>query len=213
MALAMGLALFALASVSPGDEAVPIRLAGEVVRVVDGDTIVLLADREPTRIRLAQIDAPEMGQPYGKRAKSELSRLAFGKPAKVEVVDVDRYGRLVGEVYVGDMNVNSEMVRSGHAWAYTKYSRSTEIIELENEARRMQRGLWKLPSAQRDAPWEWRRSRRRGHTEVRDAACGAKRTCAEMANCSEAKFHHSQCGLGHLDGDGDGVPCEALCAP
>jgi len=45
-----------------------------------------------------------------------------------------------------------------------------------------------------------------------DRTCGAKRTCREMASCAEARHHLQQCGLSRLDGDGDGVPCEALCA-
>lgn len=42
-------------------------------------------------------------------------------------------------------------------------------------------------------------------------ACGTKRTCREMTSCDEAKFHLEKCGLAKLDGDGDGVPCNALC--
>jgi hypothetical protein len=42
-------------------------------------------------------------------------------------------------------------------------------------------------------------------------SCGGKRTCGQMSGCAEAMFHLSQCGLGRLDGDKDGVPCEKLC--
>ena len=200
-------------------------LRGRVVGVTDGDTLTLLVDRREVKVRLAQIDAPEMGQPHGVRAKRALSDLAFGHEARVTVVDVDKYGRTVGEVVVDGRNVNTELVRQGHAWAYTRYARSTDIIGVEDEARAAQRGLWQLPESQRDAPWVWRHERRGparsgGGSTARPEAtqpsewrCGAKRTCGQMGSCAEARFHHETCGLSRLDGDRDGVPCEKLCRP
>lgn len=41
--------------------------------------------------------------------------------------------------------------------------------------------------------------------------CSGKRTCKEMGSCAEARFYLTQCGVSHLDGDGDGTPCEKLC--
>ena len=70
------------------------------------------------RVRLGEIDTPESRQPYGERAKQALSGLAFGKQARVVVQDTDRYGRTVGQVYVGGVDVNAEMIRQGAAWAY-----------------------------------------------------------------------------------------------
>jgi len=201
-------------------------LAGQVTRVIDGDTLELsVAHDRLVRIRLAQIDAPEKAQPYGKQATSALSALTLGKQVRVEVVDVDRYGRSVGEIYLVDregvdgkgVHVNSHMVRQGHAWAYTRYAKSVAIIELEDEARKYDRGLWKLPSAEREAPWVWRASRRSGksssaaETGPADTVCGVKRTCKEMVSCAEARFYLSECGLTRLDGDGDGTPCESQC--
>jgi endonuclease YncB( thermonuclease family) len=191
-------------------------LEGRVVGITDGDTLTLLVDGRSVRIRLAEIDAPEMGQPYGRQAKAALSKLAFGRSARVEVVDEDDYGRQVGEVHVGGVHVNFEMVRQGHAWAYTRYARSTEVIDLESEARRAGRGLWRLPESQRDPPWNWRHGERRGRAgrapaDLRDPACGTRHSCREMTSCAEARFHYERCGLRYLDGDGDGVPCESLC--
>jgi endonuclease YncB( thermonuclease family) len=190
-------------------------LEGRVVGVTDGDTLRLLVDREPIRIRLAQIDAPESGQPWGRPAKRALSELAFGKDARVEVVDTDRYGRTVGEVFVGELHVNRELVREGHAWAYTEYSHSVEITELEDEARAASRGLWALPLDQRDPPWIWRRKGRapsRPKIDPLPLACGNRSSCKEMSSCKEARFYFEGCGLTRLDGDRDGVPCESLCA-
>jgi endonuclease YncB( thermonuclease family) len=193
-----------------GDE--PRTLNGRVVGITDGDTLTLLVGREQVRVRLAQIDAPELDQPYGKKAKAALSTLAFGKQARVEVVDIDRYGRTVGEVFVDGIDVNREMVRAGHAWAYTKYSHTAEIIELEDSARAAKQGLWALPDNQREPPWIWRHSRRAPRPKPGPLACGTRTYCSEMAGCEEARFYFEQCGVHSLDGDGDGIPCESLCA-
>jgi len=187
-------------------------LTGRVVSISDGDTLTLLVDREQVRIRLAQIDAPEIGQPYGKKAKAALSALAFHKQARVEVVDIDRYGRTVGEVFADGIDVNREMVREGHAWAYTRYSHTTEIIELEGSARASKKGLWALPENQREQPWLWRHRPAAQRPEPGPRVCGTRTYCSEMASCEEARFHFEQCGAHSLDGDGDGIPCESLCA-
>ena len=212
--LALGFAI-ACTNVAVTDESRELR--GRVTRVIDGDTLELTAaDQSLIRIRLAQIDAPEKSQPYGERATAALSVFTLGKLVRVEVVDVDRYGRTIGEIHVEGLHVNSEMVRLGHAWAYTRYVSSLDIVDLEDEARQYGRGLWELPLAERIAPWVWRH-RGRGGSGARepvgeaDTVCGEKRTCKEMVSCAEARFYLVECGLGRLDGDGDGVPCEGKC--
>jgi endonuclease YncB( thermonuclease family) len=96
---------------------------GRVVGIADGDTLtVLTAEWDEVRVRLAEIDAPEAGQPFGARAKQVLSSLAFGRTARVSVVDTDRYGRTVVRLYVGTLDVNAEMVRQGAAWVYVRYT-------------------------------------------------------------------------------------------
>ena len=108
---------------------------GGVVRIVDGDTLVLLVDEKQHKIRLSDIDTPERKQPFGTRAKQALSELAFGKQARVVEVTVDRYGRIVGRVYGGGVDVNRELVVRGYAWMYRKYSDDAELRELEAQAR------------------------------------------------------------------------------
>ncbi|MFT8246330.1 thermonuclease family protein [Roseomonas sp. BN140053] len=211
-------------------------IAGRVVGISDGDTLTLLAPgNRQVRVRLAEIDTPESRQPYGTRAQQELSDLVFRKDVRVAVQDTDRYGRTVGRVYTGSVDVNAEMVRRGAAWVYRQYSRDSTLLPLEAEARAARRGLWALPEAERTPPWEWRAAARSGvRTEqapvgtaapslapaapARSApaassgfSCGSKRYCREMTSCAEARFHLQQCGLSRLDGDGDGVPCEAMC--
>ena len=192
-------------------------IRGVVVDITDGDSILLRsADGTRIRVRLSEIDAPEMSQPYGAESKRALAELAKDERVRVVVVDTDRYGRAVGEVYLDGVYLSAEMVRRGHAWAYTRYAKSTAIILGEDEARKASRGLWALPESERDAPWIWRSERRRraADDEKPNVAkdCGAKRTCGEMTSCAEANRYLRECGLTRLDGDGDGVPCEALCS-
>lgn len=201
-------------------------LTGEVVGISDGDTLTLLTPaKEQKRIRLAEIDTPESKQPYGTRSRQALSALVFRQQVRVEVVEIDRYGRTVGRVYrVSDgLDVNAELVRLGAAWVYRQYNRDKSLLALEREAQAAKRGLWSLPEAERMPPWEWRRAERQQRAARRSTAapttqpvasgfsCGTKRTCGEMSSCAEARFYLNSCGLKRLDRDGDGVPCEKLC--
>jgi len=190
----------------------PPSLQGRVVHVRDGDSLTLLVDGSEIHVRLAQIDAPELDQPYGLDSRAALAAMVADATVRAEVIELDRYGRSVAEVYRDGRHINREMVEQGHAWAYTRYARSIQVIELEDAARAAQRGLWKLPESQRDAPWVWRHSGVHSSPATPSEAfvCGAKRHCREMTSCAEARFHLNQCGLA-IDGDRDGIPCEAIC--
>ena len=132
-----------------------------VVGVQDGDTItVLTASKDSYRVRLVEIDAPESGQPYGARAKQALSGLVFDKRVVIDVQGTDTYGRRLGRVSLGNLDVNAEMIRTGHAWAYREYLTDAALLMLEDEARKQKRGLWSLPASQRIPPWEWRLKQR-----------------------------------------------------
>jgi endonuclease YncB( thermonuclease family) len=136
-------------------------LRGLVVGITDGDTLTLLTpERREVKIRLAEIDTPESAQPYGTRSRQALSDLAFQQHVRVDVQDIDRYGRTVGRIYAGRVDVNAEMVRRGAAWVYRRYSRDPSLLVFEDEARQARRGIWALPESQRAPPWEWRRERR-----------------------------------------------------
>ena len=119
---------------------------GKVVKVVDGDTLTILVDNQQHKIRLSDIDTPERKQPFGTRAKQALSDLAFGKQARIVEVTMDRYGRIVGRVYVDGTDVNRELVAQGFAWVYRKYSNDAELLELETQAREKRLGLWVDPN-------------------------------------------------------------------
>ena len=222
--LMVGLLLFVLAAVVTTAQSA--EHTGKVVGVSDGDTLTLLvpdgASFKQVKVRLGEIDTPESKQPYGERAKQTLSDLAFGKQARVVVQDTDKYGRTVGRVYVGGVDVNAEMIRQGAAWAYRQYLKDQSLLRLEAEAKAAKRGLWALPEAQRMPPWEWRHggsakaptasaSSAPAATASGGFSCGGKRRCGEMTSCDEAKFYLTQCGVGSLDGNKDGVPCEKIC--
>jgi endonuclease YncB( thermonuclease family) len=134
-------------------------VVGRVVSVADGDTLTVLDSQDRQhRIRLYGIDAPEKAQPFGSQAKKSLSGKVFGATVRVDVVDVDRYGRQVGRVYFGNRLINLEQVREGYAWRYTQFDRHHEFDRAEAEARRSRRGLWSAPHP--IPPWEFRREQR-----------------------------------------------------
>jgi endonuclease YncB( thermonuclease family) len=114
----------------------PHTLTGKIVKMADGDTLTILdASNEQHRIRLAGIDAPEKGQPFGTKAREALAGKVFGQAVRVEVIDVDRYHREVGRIYLSERFINMEMVRDGFAWRYVQYDKPGEFITAENEAR------------------------------------------------------------------------------
>lgn len=132
---------------------------GRVRSISDGDTFVLeTATGARLVVRVAEIDAPEQGQPFGRQSKSALTKLVGGRPVQLVVQTTDSYGRAVARPYVGTTDVSAEMVASGSAWVYRRYLRDERLPELESAARKAEKGLWGLPAAQRQPPWEWRRA-------------------------------------------------------
>jgi len=123
-------------------------LTGRCIRVADGDTITILTPaKRQVKVRLACIDCPERRQAFGKRAKQFTSSLVFARRVRVEVVDRDRYGRVIGWVYVvgprgNELCVNEELIKAGLAWVYRKYCRNPGLLALEREAKKDRRGLW-----------------------------------------------------------------------
>jgi endonuclease YncB( thermonuclease family) len=183
--------------------------SGQVVRVLDGDTIEVLHAEKAERIRLSEIDSPEKGQPFGQAAKTFVLKIAAGKIVTLNANTIDRYARIVGEVILpGGLNLNAHLVANGYAWHYKYYSDDTALAQLETNDRARKVGLWVEPNPV--PPWEWRRGKR-GLPKEGNNLCTEKRSCHEMNNCQEAKFFFEICGLLNLDIDSDGVPCEKLC--
>ena len=133
-------------------------LSGEVLRVVDGDTLQLKLESDSVKVRLADIDTPELDQPWGMEAKTALSNWAEGRQARIEIIDKDRYGRLVARLSVGGENLNRKLVEQGHAWVYRKYLRDESLLRVEATARKQRLGLWSAKTP--IAPSEWRLGKR-----------------------------------------------------
>jgi micrococcal nuclease len=132
---------------------------GQVIGVSDGDTLTVLVDKKPIKVRIAEIDAPESKQPFGTRSKQALSGICYRVVADVAEVARDRYGRTVARVNCSGRDVATEQVRGGMAWVYDRYSSpSSPLYPLQEEARAARRGLW----ADKDpvAPWNYRREKR-----------------------------------------------------
>lgn len=182
-----------------------------VIAVMDGDSVLVLRDNKKIKVRLANIDAPEMAQPYGKESRLALVKLILKKQVHISSRAVDTYGRLIAELTVSGINVNAEMVRSGMAWEYSHFHRDKNYLALQTEAQQARRGLWG-ESGQPVQPEQWRKLHpTTTHVKPRNPACGKKQRCAQMYSCEEAKFYLLQCGMKSLDANMDGVPCESLC--
>ena len=143
-------------------------LEGMVVGIADGDTLTLLdAARVQHKIRLAGIDAPEKSQAFGERSKQNLAGLVYRKDVVVEWRKLDRYGRVVGKVLLGNEDVCLAQLRAGMAWHYKRYEREQRPLDRERyaqaevEARASKRGLWRDSAP--TPPWDFRHSRRAAH--------------------------------------------------
>lgn len=140
---------------------------GNVMRVKDGDTVVIAPAEggEFFTCRLYGIDAPEIshgrqpGQSYGEEATKELKKLILGQPIKVELMGSHSYGREICIIRKDGQDVNLEMVKRGYAWAYREYLKrayASEYIDAERTARSKKLGLWQ--QANPLPPWEFRRA-------------------------------------------------------
>ena len=116
----------------------------EVVKVVDGDTIDIVIDlgfnlSKKERVRLAGIDSPESRtkdleeKELGLESKEFLKRrLEDGKSSglRVKTEKDGKYGRMLGWIYCGETNINTEMVDRGYAWFYSGGSKKKDLNEL-----------------------------------------------------------------------------------
>ena len=114
---------------------------GKVIRVADGDTITILdPSNTQLKIRLNKIDAPEKSQAFGQRSKQHLSDIVFGKSVTVTWDETDRYGRILGTVWLDGRDINLQMVRDGLAWHYKRYDSTPVYAQAETDARASRRG-------------------------------------------------------------------------
>ena len=152
--------LFCLVNVhSANSSTIPDEFHGKVSKVIDGDTIYVRNEKLGiVKIRLADIDTPEIKQPYGVQAKKVLEKKLFKKKVKIRKISIDRYKRVIGIVYKENLEINHFLVINGHAWCYERYSERPIIKIAESIAKRKRLGIWKSEKA--IPPWEWRKNRK-----------------------------------------------------
>lgn len=140
-------------------------LQGLVVRVSDGDSITVLdADKRQHKIRLQGIDAPEKAQAFGQKSKESLANMVYQKTVQVHWTKKDRFGRTVGQVLLGGVDVCLEQVKRGMAWHYKAYQREQKAADralydrAQTRAREQGVGLWQDRAPVE--PWAFRREKR-----------------------------------------------------
>lgn len=134
-------------------------ISAKVILIADGDTITVLVEGNvQKKLRLAEVDCPESGQPFGKNAKQFTADQVFGKIITFVATDMDNYGRTIAKVYYDGKYLSEEIIMAGYGWWYKYYSNDETLGDLEQQARHEKKGLWLDPSA--IAPWEYRRENR-----------------------------------------------------
>ena len=129
-------------------------ITAHVERVIDGDTIHVRVDGNRYTVRLIGVDTPETKHPtkpvqyFGQEASAFTKAALEGKRVMLQkdrIGDtVDRYGRWLRYVLLDGDNFNARLIRDGYAHAYRRFpfSKRTEFIQLEEQARRRGIGLW-----------------------------------------------------------------------
>ena len=129
----------------------------ENIRVVDGDTIRAEAKGREIKIRLVEIDAPEINQPFGAQSKNFLNRLLNEKDVTLISQGEDRYGRTLGAIYANGESANALMIKSGFAWVYDRYVKDSSLYKYQDQAKAENLGLWRAKDP--IAPWVWRKQK------------------------------------------------------
>jgi endonuclease YncB( thermonuclease family) len=140
-----------------------VSIHGRITGIVDGDTInVRIIGKQQIRVRIAFIDAPEKGQPFGQQAKAAMSELLFGKDVELQAHRIDRDWRLVARVLVDNQDAGFELLKQGLCWVYERYlpeaspDIQTSYQRAQAVAREQKFGLWSDPNPV--PPWDWRKS-------------------------------------------------------
>jgi endonuclease YncB( thermonuclease family) len=189
-ALASGCALLLAATIttsiagaaSPGANTVPASTAveGRVVRVLDGDSLLLrLDDGGVHGVRIAGIDAPEKGQPYADVSRRALLAQLDDRRIRLETIKTDVFGRLVGRVFVDGRDAGLVQLRAGLAWHFARYdadlapAQRRRYAQAERQARLRGLGLWRDPAPM--PPWAHRAEARRAQGGRPGAGAAASR--------------------------------------
>lgn len=125
-------------------------------KVSDGDTIWVADDSGKRKVRMVDIDAPEMNQPYGVQAADRLAELVLGKYVTLKSSGTDQYGRGLETVFIGETDINLQLVKEGLAWRYYT-CKDKAYAAAEKDAKSAKRGLWK--DATPVNPYQWRKEK------------------------------------------------------
>jgi len=137
-------------------------LDGRVTRVADGDSLTFQSGEIRFRVRLLEIDAPEIRQAFGQQSKQSLAELCLHQRARIIWSQEDRYGRKLARVWCRGIDANAEQVTRGMAWVFDRYVTDRSLYVLQDKARVAKAGLWRDTTA--TPPWDWRRAK--GAVEV-----------------------------------------------
>ena len=129
-----------------------------VLKIVDGDTFIgLTTDSRKVLFRLQGVDAPEKDQPFSEKSKKKLKKLIGGKLIGIKVQENSENGRSMVRAYTPKgKDVSAEMLKSGLAWHLKNYDNSVIYSQLENEARKIRKGLWSEVNP--ISPWDFRKT-------------------------------------------------------
>ena len=128
---------------------IAVAVSGKVIRVSDGDTILIQSGSQKIRVRMYGIDAPELKQKYGEESKKYLEKRIMDKNVDIKVINQDQYGRKVGKVFYKNKDINLEMIETGNAWFYEYHAkREKEYRKAFKNAQEQKLGLWKEKNPQ-----------------------------------------------------------------
>lgn len=127
-----------------------------VTKVIDGDTIEVRQEKRNYKVRLSEIDAPEINQKFGTESKNYLASLVLNEEIELIYITEDRYGRIVAKIYKDNKDINRSMVRNGLAWVYDYYVEDQSLYNDQNLAKKNSFNIWSEVSP--TPPWVFRRS-------------------------------------------------------
>ena len=135
---------------------IAVAVSGKVIRVSDGDTILIQSGSQKIRVRMYGIDAPELKQKYGEESKKYLEKRIMDKNVDIKVINQDQYGRKVGKVFYREefkdflkpfyknKDINLEMLETGNAWFYEYHAKhEKDYRKAFKNAKEQKLGLWK----------------------------------------------------------------------
>ena len=140
---------------------------GKITKIIDGDTLDFLTEKNnQIKVRLIEIDAPEIDQKFGSESKNNLVELCEGKEGYIEKTGEDYFGRTLARVFCGEKNANIHQLITGMAWVFDEYNKSMENYQYQFKAKKKGLGLWaeEFPLA----PWDFRKGKKSFETRIQE---------------------------------------------